>query len=262
MLYGNQSISTYTPSNVAVWMVMAFQGGVINIGAFMACHQFASHVTGFATLFGLEIARLNYQQAIGVLLVPVLFLIGSIGSGLLVDIRVKLGKKPKYYIVFGVMLLLNLVVVVGGVEGIFGEYGEPFGHFRDYVLLALLCLMSGLQNGTVTSVSKAVVRTTHLTGLVTDLGIGLARAMNRSKLGATGVEDARANLMRIGLIASFIAGSVGGGFLFPATGFRGFFLPVAISGALFVVTFYFQRLKKPNFTADKRPPEESSASVG
>ena len=241
MLYGNQSISTYTRSNIIVWMTMAFQGGVINIGAFMACQHFVSHVTGFATLLGFEVAHQNYSEALGLVIVPVLFLAGAMVSGFLVDLPLKSGKKPKYYFVFGVMFVLILLVVIGGFNGLFGKFGEPFGFTRDYFLLSLLCLICGLQNGTITSVSRTVVRTTHLTGITTDLGVGIVRVLNRSKIIGGTEEDIRANLMRMGLIVSFVLGSVAGGLLF-SSGFRGFLLPAFISGALFAVTLYFQVL--------------------
>lgn len=55
MIYGSETISAYTRANVIVWMTLAFQGGLLNIGGLPACQSFVSHVTGFATLFGLEL---------------------------------------------------------------------------------------------------------------------------------------------------------------------------------------------------------------
>ena len=225
---------------------MAFQAGGLNIGAYLASHHFVSHVTGFATLFGNEVARADYPRAVGLLAVPALFLIGAMISGFLVDIRLKLKKKPKYYIVFGVMFFLTTMVVILGFNGVFGSFGNPLTVARDYLLMAILCLICGIQNGTITSVSRSVVRTTHLTGILTDLGIGLVRVLNGTKIDGGVDEDARANLMRLGLISSFVLGSIVGGFLFPSAGFRGFLLPVLVSGALFGVTLYFQVLKRRN----------------
>jgi uncharacterized membrane protein YoaK (UPF0700 family) len=244
MLFGNQTIANYTPSNVIVWMALAFQGGVLNIGGFLACHRFVSHVTGFATFFGAELSGHQYDRALGMLLVPFLFLCGAMVSGFLVDIPMKLQTKPKYYIVFGVLFVLVTVVVVGGFNKLFGTFGEPLNNFEDYVLLALLCLICGIQNATVTSVSRAVVRTTHLTGITTDLGIGIVRVLNKHRLKSESAEDVKANWMRLGIILFFICGSVAGGFLFRQAGYRGFLLPVVISGLLFAVTFYFQVLKQ------------------
>ena len=172
MLYGNESISQYTPGNVSIWMSMAFQAGLINIGAFMACHRFVSHVTGFATFFGYEVNQPDKSHAVGMLVVPLFFLFGCMLSCQLVDIRLKLHKRPKYYITFGLIFALNCAVLALGVFGYFGAFGEALEFGRDYSLLILLCLICGIQNGTVTTVSKSVIRTTHLTGITTDLGLG------------------------------------------------------------------------------------------
>lgn len=243
MLYGNQTIQAYTPSNVFVWMVLAFQGGVLNIGGFMACHQFVSHVTGYATLFGIEASKSEWAHTTALLLVPVMFLLGAMVSGQLVDSRIRRQAKPRYYIVFGLLFLLTLGVAVAGFNGLFGVFGEPLRFQRDYVLLALLCLICGIQNGTITSVSRAVVRTTHLTGITTDLGIGLVRVLNRHLGGERIDEEIRANIMRAGLIVCFGLGSLIGAGVFTRAGYRGFLLPVAISAFLFSGTLYFQVIK-------------------
>ena len=72
---------------------MAFQAGVINIGAFMACHRFVSHITGFATYFGYELVSGDGFAAAGMLVVPIFFVFGCMISGELVDIRLKLHRR-------------------------------------------------------------------------------------------------------------------------------------------------------------------------
>jgi uncharacterized membrane protein YoaK (UPF0700 family) len=240
MLYGNESISHYTPGNIAIWMSMAFQAGSINIGGFMACHRFVSHVTGFATFFGYEINQPDRTQAFGMLAVPLFFLFGSMVSGQLVDIRLKLHKRPKYYIAFGMIFSLLCFVLFMGMLGYFGKFGEPFGLSRDYTLLILLCLVCGIQNGTITSVSKSIVRTTHLTGVTTDLGLGIVRLLNRNKIKGDLGNELHATLMRVGIIFFFGLGSVVGGFAFSKLQYAGFGIPVLTSGILFGTMLYFQ----------------------
>ena len=239
MIFGSENISAYTRSNMAIWMVLAFQAGLMNIGGLMACHTFVSHVTGFATLFSLEYESGNYPQAIGLLIIPATFLLGSMVSGILVDLRMKLHKKPKYYIVFGVLFFLNSAIVIGGFNNAFGEFGLPLSSVQGYALVSLLCFTCGVQNGTITLVSKSVVRTTHLTGVTTDLGIGLIRFLNRKRI--AGIEDeGKANVMRIGIIVFFTLGSALGVKVFHHWNFRGFLFPCLISGTLFAITLYFQ----------------------
>lgn len=222
---------------------MAFQAGILNMGGFLACHRFVSHVTGFATFFGAEINQADNSRAFGMLAVPLFFLFGSMISGQLVDIRLKLHKRPKYYISFGLIFFLLLIVFFAGILGAFGTFGEPFELFRDYVLLALLCLICGIQNGTITTVSKSVIRTTHLTGVTTDLGIGIVRFLNRHRLQGEIGPEVRANLMRIGIIFFFGFGSVVGGYIFTKLKYFGFLVPAVTSGALFFAMLYFQVLK-------------------
>lgn len=222
---------------------MAFQAGIINIGGFMACHRFVSHITGFATFYGHEKALPDPSHAAGMLAVPFLFLLGVMVSGQLVDIRLRLQKKPKYFISFGLIFLLLAVVFIGGVFGFFGVFGQPLVTKSDYFLLGLLCFVCGLQNGTITSVSRSVIRTTHLTGLTTDLGIGLVRLINHSRIKGPIDDEIRATLMRIGIIFFFGLGSVVGGVAFRELAYFGFALPLFTSGCLFLAMLYFQFLK-------------------
>ncbi len=243
MLYGHESISHYTPGNISVWMLMAFQAGLINIGGFMACHRFVSHITGFATFFGYEINQADTSAALSMLMVPMFFLFGCMISGFLVDIRLKLHLKPKYYIAFGLMFFLISLVLIGGMVGYFGLFGEPYEYIRDYILLAMLCLVCGIQNGTITTVSKSAVRTTHLTGPTTDLGVGLVRFLYRRRIKDEYGSETQANLTRIGIILFFILGSILGGYAFKNLGYAGFAVPAATSGLLFFLMFYFQVIK-------------------
>lgn len=240
MIFGNESISTYTRENMSIWMVLAFQAGLLNIGGFLAVQTFVSHVTGFATLFGVELGQGEYLHAFSLLLAPMAFFVGAMVSGILIDLRLKMKKKPRYYVVFGVLFLLLMFVDIAGFNGFFGEFGKTVNVSRDYTLLMFLCLICGLQNGTITLVSKSVVRTTHLTGVLTDLGIGIVRILNRRKLQGQLDNEGQANLMRIGIISFFVLGSAVGVIVFTKMGFRGFILPTLISGILFGLTFYFQ----------------------
>jgi uncharacterized membrane protein YoaK (UPF0700 family) len=242
VIFGNPSISTYSKSNMTIWMMLALQAGLLNMGGLMACHTYVSHVTGFASLFGLEIRAGSTLHAIGLLSMPVAFLLGGMLSGLLVDLRLKMNQRPNYYIVFAVLFLLTLAITVGGFNGVFGEFGRPLSNLQGYLLVWLLCFTCGMQNGTITLVSKSIVRTTHLTGITTDLAIGLIRVINRKRI--EGLQDeGKANVMRVGIIGFFILGSYLGATIFSRWQFRGFMVPCAISLLLLFMTSYFQLIR-------------------
>lgn len=246
MLYGNSSISQYSLGNKIIWFMMAFHAGLLNVGGFLAAKSIVSHVTGYATFLGYELSEKNWMHAIGIAVVPVFFLLGAMVSGFFVDIRLKENKEPKYYISFGIIFFMNLLIFVNGILGKWGTFGAAPSKISDYIFVAILCFICGIQNGTISIVSNSVIRTTHLTGTVTDLGIGLIRIFHKDKIKLG--NEGEANMMRIGLITSFIVSSIVGGFLFNHFQFYAFIVPVAISGLLFALMLIFHfRIKDHHF---------------
>lgn len=221
----------YYPENIFVWFVLAFQGGLLNVGGYLAVHRFVSHVTGFATLFGVDAVTKDWSAAFGMLIGPLFYLIGTMISAWFIERRRLKNKLPKYGIVF-LLIIFNLILLtVLGKLGFLGVFGEEFNYGRDYLLLFILAMTCGLQNAVISSASGAVIRTTHLTGPTTDLGIGLVTLWtSRKKVNS---ELIFANWSRAGIIASFIFGSLVGAFIYNSLNFLGFLLPACIS--LFVM---------------------------
>lgn len=232
-MFQGESLSHFSTRNVIVWLILAFQAGVINVGGFLACQRFVSHVTGFSTLFGHEVARGQWLDGLGMLSVPAFFVLGAMISAFLIDRRILQNRLPRYATAMFLMAGTNFALLIAGNIGLFGTFGEPLILARDYTLLALLCFVSGLQNAMVTSASGAVVRTTHLTGITTDLGIGIVRMLFQTHHISRSVE-LRATEMRIGVIAAFTLGSAVAAFIFLNNQYWGFALPAAISTGLWI----------------------------
>lgn len=232
MFSGFNTLGQFTTKNFIIWLIMAFQAGVINAGGFLASHRFVTHVTGFGTHFGAELAQGHVGASFGILMVPGFFLFGAMISAFFVDRNIALGKRPFYELCFALITLFMLVVSVAGSDGFFGGFGAPLSVFTDYLLLAILCLSAGLQNATITSASGAVVRTTHLTGMTTDLGIGLVRVFTSGQSERVKKNEQRNNLMRAGIIGSFALGSTFAAFIFLRFEYWGFLIPAIISGYL------------------------------
>jgi uncharacterized membrane protein YoaK (UPF0700 family) len=211
------------------WFLMSFNGGCINAGGFIATGRFVSHVTGFATIFGYDIMSNQIKAALSILSVPVFFLAGSFIAGLLIDRPIYENRKPHFGWVMSLCALCLLIAAAGSFLN-FGTFGDTaFVLKRSYVLLALLCLASGLQNAAITSSSGHSVRTTHLTGLTTDLGLGLARTLAFDMNEARHKKELRANKLRFGSIVSYILGSAIGAFFFIKFQYYGFLLPALIA---------------------------------
>lgn len=245
MFFSNLNLATFSRLHLAIWLSLAFQAGAINAGGFLACHRFVTHTTGFATFFGADVAKGDFLAAAGMLTVPMFFLLGAMISAFFVDRRQTLGKKPRYLFLMAFISLTMLFVAILGHWNYFGPFGSPQNITTDFTLLALLCLASGIQNASITSASGSVVRTTHLTGITTDLGIGLVRVLWKGPSHRIQSHEEKANWLRFGIIISFILGSTMGSFLFLHLQYLGFLVPSFISFLIFVILWRKQKESHP-----------------
>ncbi len=211
------------------WFLLSFLAGSVNVGGYLGCHRFVSHVTGFATLFGGEGARGDWDRAIGILSVPLFFLMGVMLSAFLVDRPRQAGRRPHYPTVMALVAICLGLAAIGGYLHWFGEFGAEPRLKRDYFLLALLCGASGLQNAAISTATGSRIRTTHLTGLTTDLGTGLVRLFYLDSKSPMRNYEVHYTGIRIGTIASFAAGSLVGGVLFLNYAYLGFLMPTGLA---------------------------------
>jgi uncharacterized membrane protein YoaK (UPF0700 family) len=115
----------------------------------------------------------------------------------------------------------------------FGLLGAQLAHFETLLVpftVVLLCFIMGLQNAIVTKLSNAVIRTTHMTGIVTDLGIELGKLFywNRDRDNALHVCADRDRLKVLsGLLACFLSGGITGALGFKFAGYA-FTLPIVL----------------------------------
>ncbi len=218
----------YEPKNMIVWFLLAFQGGLLNVAGFLGVGRFVSHVTGFATLFGVEAANQNWVVALGMMTVPVFFLIGTVFSGWFIERRVIKEEAPNYKMVFGVLILTIFLVLILGHKGFFGPFHETLYTFGSFLYLFFLAFICGTQNAVISSYSNRIIRTTHLTGLTTDLGIGLVRIWTYRKH-ASKNRELKTIYIVLGIIVFFVLGSFLGAILFGRLAYLGFIFPLILT---------------------------------
>lgn len=218
-------------STIFHWFLLAFIAGEVNAGAFLACERFATHMTGFATLFGIDAGMGRWDVALGILSVPIFFLIGTMIAAYLVDQPSHKKRTPHYSLVMVLAAVCLVLAAVGGYFGWFGVFGKEIRLRSDYAFLALLCMASGLQNSAISASSGASVRSTHLTGAITDIGIGLVKALSfwRAHDKAHMKEELRSLRLRTGMISSFALGSFIGALLCLRFHYLGFLIPAALA---------------------------------
>lgn len=217
------------PSHLPRWIeygafILALCAGCINaIGLAGLSHQAISYLSGIATSVGATLSRGDVSAALHLALILLAFLLGAALSGLLLSGRsVKQGRHYDWLLLIeGVLLIIAMLLM---------HQGSFIGHY----LASCAC---GIQNALATTYSGAVVRTTHVTGVFTDLGLMLG-----ARLRGEGFEQRKANLLLL-IIAGFIGGGLIGTYLFSYVGFFALSLPVVICFVL-ALSYRFY-VKKP-----------------
>lgn len=202
--------------------LLAFLAGSVNaVGLLGFSHQSVSHLTGTSSLLGLALADLALAQAGHLLLTLLSFLAGAMLSGLLItSTALKLGRH------YGFSLLIEAVLLTLAMLAL--QQGSDLGIY----LASMAC---GLQNAMVTTYSGSVIRTTHLSGIFTDLGIMLGNWLRGIAL------DSRRLLLFLLLIGGFICGGVVGTVLFRSLHFVALMVPATLAATLAVVYWGYSR---------------------
>lgn len=212
--------------NLQIATVLSFVAGIVNVTGFLSIQQLTTNVTGHFALFIFDFENFQFWRGTIYLLYILSFLLGSFVSGFLIE-KYKKNKRLNVFVLPTVVEVFILVAVTLFYN--ITEIGYP------HIIACSLLFAMGLQNSFVTKISNAVVRTTHLTGLFTDLGIELSQLFfpeshpHRPKILAT-------IKLRIYIISFFFLGGITAGFLYSGLGLKFNTLLVAaliLMGSLF-----------------------------
>lgn len=189
--------------------VLALVAGCVNaIGLLGLEHQSVSHLSGTATLLGTELPKLSLQKILHLMGIVLSFLGGaSIAGFLLQGSALKLGRH------YDTALFIESVLLC--IASWFLLDGSFYGHF----LASAAC---GLQNALATTYSGAIIRTTHVTGIFTDLGIMLGAILRGEAL------DYRKAKLFLFIIFGFILGGSAGALLYADYAFNALFVPAIV----------------------------------
>lgn len=198
-----------------VWVgavTLACVAGMVNAVGYLGFeHQAVSHMSGTTTMLGIALATGDWHAIADLWGVLIAFSLGACVSGLIIqDSTLHLGRR------YGVVLALEALLL--------GISVPLYLHHRlnGALTTAMAC---GLQNAMVTTYSGAVVRTTHLTGMFTDLGIGLGHGLRRMQL------PMRRLTLSFLIITAFLAGGMFGAWLFRALSYYALLVPATLTGS-------------------------------
>lgn len=207
--------------------------GCVNAVGFLSVHRQAlCHMSGIMTTIGLDTATNQYAlagQAFGILAA---FFLGALVSGFILrQSSLQIGRR------YGVVLSIESALLFVATH--FLREGLHSGEF----LAAMAC---GLQNAMASSYSNAIVRTTHVTGMVTDLGVACGHLLR----GQT-VEWQRFRLYGV-LLAGFTAGSSLGAYSFTRLSYDTLLFPATLAGCVGLGYAIYKQIERQQVGRSKR----------
>ncbi|MFN3790105.1 YoaK family protein [Massilia sp.] len=203
-------------ANKHLGVTLAFIAGAINAGGFLAVQQYTSHMTGIVSSMADHLALQNHAPVLAGFGAILSFLLGAACTALLVSHA----RQRRMHSEYALPLLLEAVLLLG--FGLLGGRLATIGGLFVPLTVMLLCFIMGLQNALITKLSRAEIRTTHMTGIITDIGIELGKLAYRR--GAPGADRVMVNRDRLRvhamLLLSFFLGGVTGALGFTHIGYR------------------------------------------
>lgn len=198
--------------------VLAAVAGASNAGGFFALGAYTSHMTGYLSQVADNLVTGQVRVALLAAVAIGAFVAGAAFSTVLIN-WARLRSVGRQYAL--------PIAVQGGFLACFAGGGVLTGEFGRVFSLACLCFIMGMQNATITKISGARIRTTHATGMITDIGIELGREAFGRAFPARRLAANRGKLrIHLRLVGAFVAGGVLGALGFSRLGFV-FALPLA-----------------------------------
>ena len=204
--------------------LLAFNAGMLNVmGLITVLHQSISHMTGNVSLFAMALLDLDLDHLYYLTAITLCFVLGSFYSGLILgNSEVKLGRR------YGIPMTLVSVFIF--LCWLFLPY------FPRYALLWGATAM-GLQNAMVSHYKGTIIRTTHLSGVLTDIGLALGYWARGLKL------NLRRLILHILILIGFLLGGIVAAILYHYLHLNAFLVPSVLTG-LMSIAYWFLYLKQ------------------
>ena len=247
-MFRHQGKSRTLKHNLRIASILSFVAGIVNVTGFLAFKQLATNVTGHFALFINDVAEFKVWKGTIYFLYIFSFLFGSFSSSFLIETF----RENKKLNVFVIPILIESFIFIS-----IAVVSDIFDITYPNLIICLLLFSMGMQNSFVTKISNAIVRTTHLTGLFTDLGIELSQLFfpkthpHREKIKAT-------IKLRIFIICFFFMGGLIGGFMYSKLDLK---LNTLILGAIILVISLFYDDFRYQFIRTRRKFKHKKSKV-
>lgn len=250
--------------NLVLASTLPAVAGMVNVLGYMHLGFYTSHMTGRVSGFGVDLAKGLYIEGTHLLELLAAFIVGAMLAATLIEIA-KGMHWPRYQLPLLIEALLLSAVLLFEVLSDVPVVKLP--EDQKIVFAMFLAMSMGLQNALVARLSGAVIRTTHLTGLSTDLGVELVRVIrwfaDTTKGMTFGQRLRHVNVARkdgqlykvrlyVTILCTFMTGAIVGGILTKLIGVLGMVVPVLVLVSL-VLYDRFLWVSEEDLEADFNP---------
>lgn len=204
--------------NLRLAVLLCLVAGFVNAAGLLAFSVLTTNVTGHAAAMAIDLGNGDMAAVAIALGWLCLFLGGAVFSGWYTSF---MGKHKRYVYTVPLFIEFSVLLVIAFQDGSPGVAALA----NNYIAGSLLFVM-GMQNALVTVISRSVVRTTHLTGIMTDFGISLSSALQTRFRLTRGLRQRL--VLQANIILFFLIGGVLGAFLFQRYLYCAFMIPAGI----------------------------------
>ena len=218
-------------TNRLLGALLAFNAGAINAGGFLVVGMYTSHMTGFASMISDMLVLGSFTVAIGATGALLAFVAGAACTAVLVNWARQNHLRSEY----ALPLLLE-----AGLLLVFGLLGATLNRQTPFAVpltVLVLAFTMGLQNAVMSKISASQIRTTHMTGVITDMGIELGKLFYWNQAARPPELQVRANRIKLRLYAMLLGAFMAGGVV-GAAGFKylGFVWVLPMAGLLLLMS--------------------------
>ncbi|MGS2763204.1 YoaK family protein [Sinomicrobium sp. M5D2P9] len=222
--------------NIQLGSLTAFSAGMVNVTSVIIFFAFTSNVTGHYAILAEEISKGNWYQAAVVFGWIFMFFAGNFCSNLII---VNFNQKNTYA-AHSAPLIIEITCLLA--VGTYGQFFYKETLNETEILVALMLFAMGIQNGLTASISNFSVKTTHLTGLTTDLGL-LTSMFTKKEYRQNKSLQERARVL-FAIATSYLSGGIFAGIVYQQIGFMVFYIASLVICVIIGYEYYNIKIRK------------------
>ncbi|MGY5845811.1 YoaK family protein [Salegentibacter sp. HM20] len=222
--------------NIQLGGLTAFSAGMVNVTSVIIFFAFTSNVTGHYAIMAEEIAKGNWHEALIVFGWIFMFFFGNFTSNYIV---INFDRKNRY-LAHSLPLFIEILCLFA--VGTYGYlyYAETLAETE--LMVAIMLFAMGIQNGLTASISNFAVKTTHLTGLTTDIGL-LASMFTQKRFRENKALRAKKNIL-LTIATAYLSGGIFAGLIYLKIGFLVFHVACLVIGLIIAYEYYKLKVKR------------------